>query len=111
MHAQVRIGNSLVMLCDELPEMRGWVAPSSLGGTTVALHIYTEDVDALFQRAVSAGAKPTMPLWDSFWGDRYAKVNDPFGHEWTLATHTKDLTAEEIKKGAEAFFAQLAKNH
>ncbi len=111
MHALIRIGDSLVMLCDEMPQMRGWLAPPSLGGTTVALHLYTEDVDSLFQRAVAAGAKATMPPWDSFWGDRYAKVNDPFGHEWSLATHKQDMTPEEIKKGADAFFAQIAKSH
>ena len=111
MHAEVRIGDSRIMLCDEMPQMKGWLAPPSLGGTTVALHIYTEDVDSLFQRAVAAGAKPTMPLWDAFWGDRYAKVNDPFGHEWSLATHKRDMTPEEIKKGAKAFFAQIAKGH
>lgn len=109
MHAEVQIGDSIVMLCDEMPQMKGWVAPPSLGGTTVALHIYTEDVDALFQRAVSAGAKPSLPLMDAFWGDRYGKVTDPFGHEWSLATHQRDLTPEEVQKGSQAFFAQMGK--
>ena len=111
MHAEIRIGNSKVMLCDEMPQMRGWVSPPSIGGTTVALHIFTEDVDALYNRAVSAGGRPTMPVMDAFWGDRYGKLNDPFGHEWSLATHKLDLTPEEIKNGAEAFFARMVKSH
>jgi uncharacterized glyoxalase superfamily protein PhnB len=108
-HAELRIGDSTIMLCDEMPQMERWVSPSSLGGTTVALAIYTEDVDSLYQRAVSAGAKPSMPLWDAFWGDRTGKVTDPFGHEWSLATHMQDLTPEEVRKGAEAFFASMGK--
>ncbi|MGI0149294.1 MAG: VOC family protein, partial [Thermoplasmata archaeon] len=102
---------SMIMLCDEMPQMRGWVSPSSLNGTTVALHIYSEDVDQVYDRAVKAGAKPTMPLMDAFWGDRYGKLSDPFGHEWTLATHKQDLTPEEIKKGADEFFSKMMKSH
>ena len=106
-HAEVKIGNSIVMLCDEMPGMERWVSPESLNGTTAALHLYVTDVDAAFQRAVGAGATVSMPLMDAFWGDRYGKLTDPFGHEWSLATHQHDYTAEEIEKNAESFFAQF----
>ncbi len=74
MHAEIRIGNSKVMICDEMPQMEGCVSPTKLGGTTAMLHVYTEDVDSLFDRAVQAGATPRMPVWDTFWGDRYGKL-------------------------------------
>ena len=109
MHAEVRIGDSAVMLCDEFPQMERWVAPDSLKGTTTALHLYVEDADAVFARAIAAGAKVSMPLMDAFWGDRYGRLTDPFGHEWSIATHKHDYTPEEIRKNAEAFFAQLPK--
>ena len=97
MHAELRIGDSLVFLNDEFPEM-GARAPESLGGTPVTLHLYVQDADAVFARAVAAGARPLMPLQDMFWGDRYGKLADPFGHEWAIATHKEDLTPEEIGK-------------
>ncbi len=106
MHAEIKIGDSMLMLCDEFPQMERWVAPPSLKGTTVAICLYVEDVDKLFQRAVDAGATVAMPLMDTFWGDRYGKVSDPVGHEWEIATHKQDLTPEEIAKGAEEFFSQ-----
>jgi PhnB protein len=109
MHAEIQIGDSRLMICDEMKQMRGWVSPQSLNGTTVALHLYTEDCDAAFARAVKSGAKPTMEPWDSFWGDRFAKLNDPFGHEWTIATHTRDVTPEQMKADADAFFASMRK--
>jgi uncharacterized glyoxalase superfamily protein PhnB len=109
MHCELQIGNSRLMLCDEMPGMEQWISPESLKGTTVGLHLYVEDVDAAFDRAVGAGAKVTMPLMDTFWGDRYGKVSDPFGHQWSLATHKQDLTPEEIQKGAETFFAGMGK--
>lgn len=109
MHAEVSIGDSVVMLCDEFPEMERWVAPESLNGTTTALHLYVEDADAVFERAIAAGAKVSMPLMDAFWGDRYGKLTDPFGHEWSVATHRHDYTPEEMRKNAEAFFAQFSK--
>ena len=109
MHAEIKIGNSIVMLTDEMPQMIYWLSPSSLNGTTVGLHIYTEDVDAMYRNAVDAGAKPSMPPTDAFWGDRYGRVTDPFGHEWSIATRNRNLTPEEIRKGAEEFFAQLGK--
>ena len=106
MHAELKIGDSIVFLADEFPDM-GSRAPESLGGTTGTLHVYVKDVDAAFARAVAAGAQVRMPLADMFWGDRYAKVADPFGHEWGLGTHKEDLTPKEIAKRAEAFFSQM----
>lgn len=104
MHAEIAIGDSVVMLGEEMPEM-GARGPLTLGGTPVKLHIYTEDVDSLFARATTAGATVKMPVADQFWGDRYGVVADPFGHEWSIATHTRDLTMDEMKKAAEALFA------
>jgi len=109
MHAEIKIGDSLVMICDEMPGMERWVSPDSLKGTTVAVHLYVEDADALFARALAAGAKASLPLMDAFWGDRFGKLTDPFGHEWTIATHQHDYTPEEQRKNAEAFFAQFQK--
>ena len=110
MHATVKIGDSLVMLCDEMPMMQRWLAPPSLNGTTVGLCLYVEDADALYKRAVAAGATVSMPLEDQFWGDRFGKVTDPYGHEWEIVTHKKDLTPEEISKGAQEFFSKMSKH-
>ncbi len=102
MHAQIKIGNAIVMLCDEFPEMGGNCrSPKSLGGTGTVNHLYVQDVDAWFKRAVTAGATVIMPPYDMFWGDRYAQVTDPFGHNWSIATHTRDFSAEEMKRGCE----------
>jgi uncharacterized glyoxalase superfamily protein PhnB len=106
MHAELQIGNSIVFLADEFPDM-GCRAPQTLGGATGTLHLYVRDVDRAFQQAVAAGAEVRMPVTDMFWGDRYAKVADPFGHEWGLATHKEDLSAREIGRRAEAFFARM----
>jgi uncharacterized glyoxalase superfamily protein PhnB len=106
MHAELQIGNSIVFLADEFPDM-GCRAPQTLGGATGTLHLYVKDVDRAFQRAVAAGAEVRMPVTDMFWGDRYAKVADPFGHEWGLATHKEDLSAREIGRRADAFFARV----
>jgi uncharacterized glyoxalase superfamily protein PhnB len=111
MHAAIRIAGSVVFLADEFPGSGCPVAPQTLGGTTVTLNVYVEDVDALFERAVKAGAKPEMPPADMFWGDRYSQVTDPFGHRWALVTHKEDLTPEEIGKRAQAFFAQMGGGH
>jgi PhnB protein len=97
MHAQLRIGDSPLMLVDEWPEM-GAVGPNKLKGSPVTLHHYVTDVDTSFARAVEAGATVTMPLSDTFWGDRYGQLRDPFGHLWSLATHLRDLTPEEINQ-------------
>lgn len=107
MHAELRIGDSLFMLGDEMPQMQRWVAPPSLNGTTVGMALYVADADKAFKRAVDAGASVSLPMADMFWGDRYGKVTDPFGHEWAIATHKEDLTPEEIGKRAEAFFANM----
>jgi PhnB protein len=106
MHAVMKIGDSFVMLNDEMPEM-GSLSPQSLGGSSVTLHIYVDDVDALYKKASAAGATTTMPVMEMFWGDRYGKVVDPFGHHWSLATHTRDLTMDEIQQGQEEAIAQM----
>lgn len=95
-HAAVRIGDSVLMLVDEFPEM-GAKGPKSLEGSPVTLHLYVEDADAAVAQAVAAGAKVIMPLADMFWGDRYGQVEDPFGHRWSVATHMRDLSPEEIQ--------------
>ncbi len=107
MHAEIKIGDSIIFLSDERPEM-GCRGPQSLGGTPVGFFLYVEDVDQAFDRAVSAGAKSESPVSDMFWGDRCGQLTDPFGHKWTLATHKEDLTMEEIGKRAKGFFAQMA---
>ena len=94
-HAGIRIGDSVVMLVDEFPEW-GSVGPKTLKGSPVTIHIYVEDADAAFKRAVDAGATVKLPLENMFWGDRYGVLEDPFGHHWSIATHIRDLTPEEI---------------
>jgi len=98
MHAELKIGDSIIMLSDEYPEF-GSLSPLSTGGTGMGLHIYIDGVDAAFDRAVKAGARVDMPVMDQFWGDRYGKLTDPFGHKWSIATHTKDLSMDEMKRG------------
>ena len=104
MHAEIKIGDSVVMLTDEMPEMGG-KGPLTLGGTPVSLMIYCKDCDALFNRAVSAGASVRMPLEDAFWGDRWGMVTDPFGHVWSVATRKKNLSVPEMKLAMDAFMA------
>ena len=104
MHAVIRIGGSAVMLVDEMPQW-GALGPKSLKGSPVTLHLYVEDVDAAVKRAVAAGAKVTMPVEDMFWGDRYGKLEDPFGHHWSVATHKRDVSDAEMKKAMEAMKA------
>ncbi|HSY53599.1 MAG TPA: VOC family protein [Opitutaceae bacterium] len=99
MHASVRIGDSIVMLVDESPEW-GSLGPKSLKGSPVTIHLSVPDVDATVTQAVKAGAKITMPVQDMFWGDRYGQIEDPFGHRWSVATHIRDMSPEEIKKAA-----------
>jgi PhnB protein len=101
-HAELEIGSSVMMLADSFPQST-LKPPSELGGTGVGVFIYVEDVDDVVQRAVDAGATVAMPVDDMFWGDRYGKITDPFGHEWEIATHTEDLTPEEMQeRGREA---------
>ncbi len=97
MHAQIRIGDSAVMLVDEFPNM-GSGSPKTLKGSPVTLHLFVEDVDAVVAQAVKAGAKLTMPVADMFWGDRYGHLEDPFGHRWSVATHVRDMTPGEIQE-------------
>ncbi len=108
MHASLKIGDSILMLNDEFPEFGGQLGPSATTGSPVALHVYLDDVDTAFQRAVSAGASVKMPLMDQFWGDRYGVVIDPFGHRWSLATHTRDMSPEEMEREQEKAFSQDA---
>jgi PhnB protein len=106
MHAEMRIGNSTIMLTDENPQW-GMKSPKTLGGSPASVHIYTPNADAMFERAVTAGCEATMPIMDAFWGDRYGKVKDPFGHEWGIATHKEDLSEQEIGKRAAKWFAEM----
>ena len=98
MHAAVQIGDSTLMLVDENPPW-GLLGPKALKGSPVAIHLYVPNVDATVAQAVAAGAKVTMPVADMFWGDRYGQLEDPFGHRWSVATHTRELTSEEIREG------------
>ena len=103
-HAEVRIGDSTVMLADEVKEM-GHRSPKKLGGSPISLLLYVEDVDKTVDRAVAAGAKLTRPVADQFYGDRTGGIEDPFGHQWYVATHVEDVSPEEMKKRSEAMFA------
>lgn len=97
MHAMIRIGDSAIMLVDEMPEW-GSFGPKALKGSPVTIHLYVPEVDAFVARAVAAGAKITMPLQDMFWGDRYGQLEDPFGHRWSVATHIRDVTPDEMRQ-------------
>lgn len=107
MHAQVKINGRHVFLCDDFPEYCGGQSrsPKSLGASPVTIHQYVKDCDAAIKRAADAGATVVMPATDMFWGDRYGVITDPFGHSWSLATHIKDLTPEEMAEAAGAAFA------
>lgn len=96
-HAEFRVGNSVIMMTEESPEM-GTKSPLSLGGSPVSLHLYVEDVDSFFDRAVKAGATVIKPIENQFYGDRAGMVKDPFGHSWCISTHVEDLSVEEIYK-------------
>ena len=97
MHAELRIGGAAIMLGEECPEY-GALGPKSLKGSPVTIHIYVKDVDATVAQAVKVGARVTMPVADQFWGDRYGKLEDPFGHHWGVATHVRDVSVEEMKR-------------
>jgi PhnB protein len=107
-HAELQIGDSIIFVSDEFPNMGVSKAPQTLGGCTGTLNLYVEDVDTTFQRAIDSGAKAAMPVGDMFWGDRYGTFVDPFGHAWGVATHKEDLTGEEIEERAKDFYAQMA---
>ena len=96
-HGEIEIGDSYVMLADEAPEA-GSRSPETVGGTPVSVFLYVEDVDAVFGKAVAAGAKPSLPPQNMFWGDLFAKVSDPFGHQWQIATHVEDVPPEEMER-------------
>jgi uncharacterized glyoxalase superfamily protein PhnB len=100
MHAELRFGDSMVYMSEECLE-RGVKSPLTLGGAGISIHLYVPDVDAAFQRAVAAGAQVIMPPMDMFWGDRFCKVSDPFGHQWSIASHVEDVPPEEMPKRME----------
>src|ERR1035438_9470932 len=104
MHAQLKIGDSTLMLGGEMPPHS--LSPKSRGGTSVYLHLYLADADAAFERAVKAGCIIRMPVSDMFWGDRYGQVEDPFGHQWSIATHKHDYTEEQLAANAKEFMAK-----
>jgi uncharacterized glyoxalase superfamily protein PhnB len=110
MHADMRIGDSILMLNDEFPEMKA-NSPQALGGSSVTLNLYVPDADAVFKQAVGAGATVAMPIADMFWGDRYGQVVDPFGHRWAIATHKEDLSEAELEKRGKDAMAEMAKQH
>jgi len=106
-HAELKIGDSIIFLADEFPQM-GNKSPQTLGGCTGGLYLYVEDVDKAFKRATDAGATTKMPVTDMFWGDRYGQVTDPFGHLWSLSTHVEDVSPEEMEKRSKEWAAQMA---
>jgi PhnB protein len=107
-HAEIKIGDSMIMLSDEMPG-GGTRTPQSLGGTTCSVFLYVPDIDTTYKQAVEAGAKSDMPPKDMFWGDRFAKLTDPFGHSWALGMHVEDVAPEEMKKRSQEAMAQMAK--
>jgi len=108
MHATMQIGDSIFMMGDEMLS-GGCKSAETLGSSPISLYVYVPDADAAFKQAVAAGCTVAMPVADMFWGDRAGSVQDPFGYSWMIATHTQDLTPEQVRKGAEAFFAHMAK--
>jgi PhnB protein len=112
MHAELKIGDSILMLSDELPPMgpgpQNRKTPKTLGGTSAGVMLYVKNVDAVFAQAVAAGGTGVMPPMDMFWGDRYGMVEDPFGHHWSLATHLKDMTPKQMREAGAAAMAQMA---
>ena len=105
-HAELEIGDSLIMLADPFPQSTV-KPPNEAGTSTMSIFMYSEDVDAAIERAVDAGATVTMPVEDMFWGDRFGTVTDPYGHQWAIATHTPDLSPEEIEEGGKAAMAEM----
>lgn len=105
-HAEITVGDSIVMLSDEFPEY-GKLSPTSTKGTSVTLALYVEDVDAVFAKAIAAGAKVMQPVADKFYGDRSGCIVDPFGHEWTIMTHKEDVSPEEMDRRLKEFYAKM----
>jgi len=106
MHAEIKVGDSKLMLADEFPGM-GSPSAKTLGGSCVILNLYSDNVDQLFNQAVNAGATVTMPLSNQFWGDRYGQLKDPFGHVWALGQHVEDVAPEEMERRGREIFAQM----
>ena len=102
MHAEIKIGDSKIMLCDEMPQMC-MLSPKSTGGPSGSIYLYVQNSDDVFNKALSTGAKTKMPMMDGFWGDRIGTIEDPYGHIWSIATHKKNLSVEEIRKAGEEF--------
>jgi len=109
MHAEVLVGDSVIMMGDEHPQ-ESCKSAESMGGSPISFYLYVENVDSAFRRAVEAGATVKMDVQDMFWGDRAGSVQDPFGYSWMLATHTRDLSPEEISEGAKAAFTEMSKS-
>lgn len=109
MHARLQIGNSIIMMGDEMEGDNCTKSAETLGKSPIGFYIYVADVDSIFQQAVTAGGQITMPVSDMFWGDRAGHIKDPFGYSWMIAAHTQDLTDKEIRKNAADFFASMAK--
>lgn len=109
MHAELKIGDSIIFLSDEMPGMGASKAPQTVGACTGAINLYVNNVDDVFKQAIAAGGKEVMPVADQFWGDRYGNFVDPFGHVWGVGTHKEDLTAEQMQQRMQDFFASMAK--
>lgn len=109
MHATMKIGNSILMMGDEMPSEQCAKSAETLGSSPISLYVYVPNVDDAFEQAVAAGATITMPLADMFWGDRCGGLKDPFGYSWMIATHLRDLTRDEITRGAQDFYSQFGK--
>ena len=109
MHATIQIGDSVLMMGDEQPSQGCSKSAESLGASPVSLFVYVPDVDKAFKQAISAGAEQTMPVADMFWGDRCGALKDPFGYSWMIATHIADLSKDEVRQGAQSFFAGMGK--
>ena len=107
MHAEIKVGDSPIMLADEMPGM-AYRSPQSYGGTPVSIALYVEDVDAVFNRAIATGGKVHRPVQDQFYGDRTGTLEDPFGHVWSIATHKEDVSSAEMKKRSEEAMKQQA---
>ena len=108
MHAEIQIGNSIIMMNDEVMGSR---SAQTLGGCPISYYVYVEDADAAFKKAIAAGAKQEFPITEMFWGDKMGSVIDPFGYHWTIAQHIKDVSPEDMKKGQAEFMKQMASSH
>lgn len=106
MHAELRIGDSKLMLCDEMPEMHCF-SPQTVGGASSSMYLYVKNVDRMFDKAVKEGARVAMPVMDAFWGDRNGSIIDPFGHVWGIATRKRNLTPKQMKKAGEEWMTQM----